>query len=52
MNAKEEFLGEAAIREQLSKRAPFADVRDVLDELVSVVDGFAAQAEQFDDLTA
>lgn len=52
VNAKKEFLGEEAIREQLSRHAPFTDVRDVLDELVGAVDGFAAQAEQFDDLTA
>lgn len=52
VNAKKEFLGNATIREQLSNRTPFSDVRDLIDELVGVVDGFAAQAEQFDDLTA
>ena len=52
VNARQEFLGEETIKAQLSKRAPFADARDVLDELVGIVDGFAAQAEQFDDLTA
>ena len=52
VNAKKEFLGEETIREQLSGHEHFADARDVIDKLVSVVDGFAAQAEQFDDLTA
>ena len=52
VNAKREFLGNAAITETLSSRAPFNDVRDVIDGLVGAVDGFAAQAEQFDDLTA
>ena len=52
VNAKKEFLGEEAIKKQLSLCAPFSDVRDALDGLVGVVDGFAAQTEQFDDLTA
>lgn len=52
VNAKREFLGDAAIREALSERAPYMDARDVLDGLVGIVDGFAAQVEQFDDLTA
>ena len=52
VNANKEFLGDEAIRDHLSQRAPFDGVRDVLDELVGAVDGFAAQAEQFDDLTA
>lgn len=45
-------MGDKAIIDALSSRAPLYDVRDVIDELVGAVDGFAAQAEQFDDLTA
>lgn len=52
VNANREFLGVEAIIDTLSSNAPFNSIDDVVGELVGVVDGFAAQAEQFDDLTA
>lgn len=51
VNAKREFLGNETIVKTLSNHAPFNNAQDVLGELVGAVDGFAAQTEQFDDLT-
>ena len=51
VNAKKEFLGDAALMKRIDAGAPYCSASAVVDAAVDAVDSFAAGSEQHDDLT-